>query len=280
MNHGKYLAFYGLKWDPFAPELPSDALWRSKRVKHFLWRMEQQVFRGGFAMITGEPGTGKSVALRLLAEHLGDLRDVHVGVLSRPQSRVADFYREMGEIFGVKLSASNRWGGFKVLRERWKAHMETTFTRPVLLVDEGQELPGETLSELRLLQSAHFDSVSYLTVVLCGDGRLTALLRHPQLLPVESRIRVRLDLESPTRGELLELLEHILEQAGNANLFTREVMETMVDHCGGNLRSLMHMGEELLQAGAVAKSPQIDEKLYLEVFAAPPARAKKTRRTR
>jgi len=39
-----------------------------------------------------------------------------VGVLTRPQSRMADFYREIGEIFGVQLSPRNRWGGFKVLR--------------------------------------------------------------------------------------------------------------------------------------------------------------------
>lgn len=277
MNRRKFLALYALKWYPFAQELPSEALWVGKKIEHFIWRMEQQVSHGGFALITGEPGAGKSVALRILAERLGGIRDVHVGVLSRPQSRIADFYREMGEIFGVKLRASNRWGGFKVLRERWKSHVETTLTRPALLIDEAQELPAETLSEIRLLQSAKFDSLSYITVVLCGDGRLVSHLRLPDLLPVESRIRTRLSMDYASREEMLELLEFTLEKAGNRDLLTNEVMETMVEHAGGNVRTLMNIGNELLQAAMAAEVSQIDEKLFLEVFAAPPPRTKKRR---
>lgn len=280
MNRSKALTLFGLKWDPFAQELPAEALWINKKLQYFIWRMEQQVFQGGFAMITGEPGVGKSAALRALAGRLGELRDVHVGILTRPQSTVADFYREMGEIFSVKLKASNRWGGFRVLRELWKSHVETTLTRPALLIDEAQELPVETLSELRILQSAKFDSVSYLTVVLCGDSRLASHLRLPDLIPVESRIRTRLILDYADRDELLELLDHALEKAGNRKLLTKEVMETMVDHCGGNVRSLMNMGNELLQAAIQAEVPCIDEKLYLDVTAAPPSRAAKGRRNR
>lgn len=281
MNRKKLLALYGLAWDPFAPDLPSEALWVGKKMDHFAWRMEQQVFQGGFAMITGAPGTGKSVALRILAGRLGEIRDVHVGVLTRPQSRLTDFYREMGELFGVKLSPANRYGGFKTLRDKWKAHVETTLMRPALLIDEAQELPAETLSELRLLQSANFDSVSYLTIVLCGDERLADLLRHEELLPVQSRIRARLTLEYATAEELIELLDHMLEKAGNRELFAREVIEAMVEHCGGNIRSLMHMGGELLGAAMAAEVRHIDEKLYLEVFAAPPppSAARKARRT-
>jgi type II secretory pathway predicted ATPase ExeA len=280
MNRKKFLALYNLKWDPFTQELPSEALYATKKINHFAWRMEQQIFRGGFAMITGELGTGKSVALRILAERFGQMRDVSVGVIDRPQSRVTDFYREMGEIFGVNLSPHNRWGGFKTLRERWKNHVETTLMRPVLLMDEAQEAKSETLCELRLLQSAHFDSTSYLTVVVCGDQRLLDLLRHPALLPLEDRIRVRLNLEYATREELLELLDHALEKAGNRNLLTKEVMETMVDHAGGNIRTLMNTGSELLEAALATEASQIDEKLYLELFGTPPSRSKKTRRVR
>ena len=55
-------------------------------------------------MITGESGTGKSVALRIVAGRLSALRDVTVGVIERPQSKSPDFYRELGDIFAVKLS--------------------------------------------------------------------------------------------------------------------------------------------------------------------------------
>ena len=70
MNSKKLLAFYGLKWNPFSPELPSEGLLTTPKIEHFAWRVEQLVQEGGFALITGESGTGKSVALRIVAGRL------------------------------------------------------------------------------------------------------------------------------------------------------------------------------------------------------------------
>ena len=212
MNSKKLLALYGLKWNPFSPELPSEALLATPRIENFAWRVEQLVQEGGFALITGESGTGKSVALRIVAGRLSALRDVTVGVIERPQSKSPDFYRELGDIFAVKLAPHNRWCGFKALRERWKAHVASSRIRPVLLIDEAQEMSPDVLSELRILSSADFDATSLLTVVLSGDGRLLELLRHEDLVPLGTRIRTRLVTEPATREELLELLQHALAE--------------------------------------------------------------------
>jgi len=266
MNSKKLLALYGLKWNPFSPELPSDGLLLTPKIEHFAWRVEQLVQEGGFALITGESGTGKSVALRIVAGRLQALRDVTVGVIERPQSKSADFYRELGDIFAVKLKPHNRWGGFKALRERWKTHVASTRIRPVLLVDEAQEMSPDVLGELRILSSADFDATALLTVVLSGDGRLLELLRQEALVPLTGRIRARLVTEPASRDELLELLSHALAKAGNASLMTAELMETLVDHSGGNHRSLMIMGGDLLAHGMAQEVVQLDEKCYLEVF--------------
>lgn len=266
----KLLALYGLKWNPFSPDLPTEALRSTPKLDTFCWRLEHSHVReGGFALITGDPGTGKSVALRLLAEHLGRLREVTVGALAHPQSSVADFYRELGDLFGVPLKPHNRWGGFKALRERWHAHIDTTLSRPVLLIDEAQEMMPAVLSELRLLASTRFDSRLILSVVLAGDGRLAEALRHEELLPLGSRIRTRLVMEYASSEELLACLKHLMSTAGNAKLMTAELMATLCDHALGNYRVLTTMAAELLAAAAQREAPQLDEKLYLEVFAAP-----------
>ncbi|HVZ36281.1 MAG TPA: AAA family ATPase [Polyangiaceae bacterium] len=197
----KLLSLYGLKWNPFSPEVPIEALSVSPRLDSFCWRVEQLVGEGGFALITGASGLGKSVTLRLLAERLGALRDVQVGVLSRPHASVADFYRQMGDLFGVELHPHNRWCGAKLLRERWQAHIDTALSRPVLLIDEAQEMKQIVLGELRLLSSARLDSHLLLTVVLAGD-RLIEYFRCEELLPLFSRMRVRLTLERATPEEL------------------------------------------------------------------------------
>lgn len=270
----KLLALYGLKWNPFSPELPTEALHVVPKVESFCWRVEQGLIReGGFAMITGDPGTGKSVVLRLLAERLGQLRDLNVGVISHPSSNLSDFYREMGDLFAVELRPSNRWGGFKALRERWLAHLDGTLMRPVLLVDEAQEMHPGVLSELRLLSSAQFDSRNLLSVVLAGDGRLNTKLRRDELLPLGSRIRTRLTMEYAGREELATCLNHLLATAGNAGLMTQELKTVLCDHAVGNYRVLTGMAAELLATAAQRELTLLDEKLFLEVFAAPSSRS-------
>ncbi len=266
------LALYGLKWNPFSPELPAEALQTSARVDNFCWRVEHTLAReGGFALIAGDPGTGKSVALRLLAGRLGQLRDLTVGAITHPSSNLADFYREMGDLFGVELKPHNRWGGFKALRERWLAHLESTLLRPILLIDEAQEMHPAVLNELRLLSSMDFDSRLLLSVVLAGDGRLSNKLRREELLPLGSRIRVRLHLEYASREELMACLKHLLHSAGNASLMTPELCQTLCDHAVGNYRVLTTIAGELLDTAAQRELTQLDEKLYLELFGTPAA---------
>ena len=269
MTH-KLLALYGLKFNPFTPDLPTDAIYVPPRVDDFCWRIEQaQVREGGFAMIHGDPGSGKSIALRVLAERLARLPDITVGAINHPQSNLADFYRELGDVFGVPLRPHNRWGGFKALREQWQTHLESTRHRPVLLIDEAQEMAPPVLSELRLMASARFDSQPLLCVVLAGDARLPEKLRREDLVPLGSRIRTRLATEYASRDELLSCLNHLLGAAGNASLMTSGLRQTLSDHAAGNYRILMTLAGELLGVAARRDLAMLDEKLYLDVFAQP-----------
>jgi general secretion pathway protein A len=266
----KLLALYGLKWNPFSPELPSEAIYVPAKIETFCWRIEHaQIREGGFAMIHGDPGSGKSIVLRLLAERLKKLPDITVGAINHPQSNLADFYRELGDIFGVPLRPSNRWGGFKALRERWLTHLESSRCRPVLLIDEAQEMTPQVLSELRLLASARFDSQSLLCIVMAGDARLIEKLRREELIPLGSRIRTRLATEFASRDDLLACLDHLLAGAGNASLMTPQLRHTLCDHAAGNYRILTTLAAELLAAAAQRDLPVLDEKLYLDVFAPP-----------
>jgi type II secretory pathway predicted ATPase ExeA len=268
----KHLSLFGLKFHPFRPGLPHEALLPLPAVDAFCRRVEFTLSDGGFVMITGEPGTGKSVAMRLLVRRLGAQRDVLDGAIDHPQSRVSDFYRELGELFGVSLPIHNRWVGFKGLRTRWAEHIENTRTRPVLVIDEAQEMITSVLNELRVLSSKEFDSQSLLCVIFAGDARLPERFRHPDLQPLGSRIRRRLHLDAASRDELLACLDHLLEAAGNPALMTTELKATIAEHAAGNYRILTNIADELLAAAAERNQPQLDEKLYLEVFAPPIAK--------
>ena len=271
----KLLALYSLKFNPFSPQIPPAALWVSPPVESFCWRIEQQIGEGGFALAVGDPGTGKSAALRILAERLAQLRDLTVGILTRPQASLADFYRELGDLFSVALKPHNRWASAKALRDKWHHHIETSLYRPVLLLDEAQEMSTAVVSELRLLASADLDSRSILTVILAGDHRLAAQLDSPDLLPLASRIRSRLRTEALPPHQLLACLNHLLQTAGNPKLLSPSLLQTLCEHAAGNLRLLMNLANDLLAAAARQEREQLDEKLFFEVFALDPKPAPK-----
>ena len=269
MNQKRLLSLYGLKWDPFSPDLPAEAIIKTTRFEQFAWRVETLTLEGGFALISGDSGLGKSVSLRALSSHLSKIREITIGEFSCPQSGIADFYRELGYLFGIELRVSNRYGGYRALREKWKSHIESTLLRPVLLIDEAQEMQSSVLSELRLLASAQFDSQLLLTVVLCGDGRLNNQLRTPELIPLGTRIRTRLALEPYTKQDLLSMLREGIDRAGNLKLMSEALQSTIAEHSAGNPRIMMAIAGEILALAMQKELPVLDESLYFSIYGGP-----------
>ena len=274
------LPAYGLKWDPFSREVPAEALFRTKLAESLCWRTEHVLLEdGGFASVIAEPGNGKSACLRMVDQHLLRNSSAKVVALEHASGSVSSFYRELGERFGVELSPRNRWGGFKALRDCWHEHMESTLLRPVLLVDEAQEMNPKVLTELRLLSSTRLDSRVILGVVLAGDRRLHEKLRKEELAPLGSRLRVRIVLEPMDKETLLAVLEHRLETAGGSALCTKGLKTTLVERAAGNPRTLLNMGQELLVVAVNRELKRLDEKLFLEVFGGDERPPKRKRRS-
>jgi len=278
MNNTDIRNLYGLKYNPFLPDVPPEALFTIPGTEPFALRVQTMAAQGGFALISGDPGLGKSKTLQQIAHQLEQIPDLTVGVMQRPQSSLGDFYRELGELFNVGLSPANRYGGFKALRSRWKTHCQSTLLRPVLLIDEAQQVSADCLTELRLLQSHHFDSQSLLFTILCGDNRLPERFRTAELMPLGSRIGPRLVLSPLSPEQLQDYLNFALDQAGNGKLMSVELITTLVAHAANNLRVLNQMAAELLAAAAQRNLPAIDESLFFQLFS--PTRTKPRRNHR
>jgi type II secretory pathway predicted ATPase ExeA len=268
MIHNKQLqAIFGLTYNPFGSNIPADHIWLPPRAELFIARVVSLVSQGGFALISGDSGLGKSKLLQALAARLASFNDLVVAVFQRPHSSLSDFYRELGECFGLDLTPRNRWGGFKSLRAKWREHIAASLYRPVILIDEAQGMQPQCLEEIRLLSSASFDSESILTIILCGDPRLPENLGTRELIPLGTRIKARYILEPFSPQELLDFLEYSLSQAGGDHLMTQQLKTALSEHAAGNLRILTTMANDLLFAAADKNLPSLDEKLYHELFA-------------
>lgn len=276
----KLMSLYGIKWNPFQPDVPPEALYRRSDLNSFIWRVENLVMDGGIALVSGDPGHGKSVALRLVYEQLKTLREITVARVDRPQSGLADFYRELGELFGVELRSSNRYGGFQSLRKKWRQHIDSTLLRPVLLIDEAQAMQTLALTELRLLLADEFDSRRILTVILAGDMRLCDRLKDQELQPFARRIRTQLIMGALSDEEMRKMLDHALLAAGNKQLMTSVAIDAVVAHSLGSPSVMMNTSDELLARAVASEKTQVDEKLFFEMYETPKSRPNKNPATR
>jgi type II secretory pathway predicted ATPase ExeA len=237
---------FNLKWNPFDSDFPTQGIHICPKTELFLDFMGNYVYKGGFAMITGQPGTGKSTVCRLLLSRIKDLNDVSVVALSRPQSTLGDFYRELGNKFSFETSVSNRYGSFKKLRETWLKTAQERMIKPVIIIDEAQALKKVIIEELLTLSSHSFDSKRLVTIVLSGDERLKISLDSQDFLPLKSRLAYTLHLAPKDQYAIHELLKDLTSKAGNPDLIDSEVYQTLANTCLGNARTLMHTLNQLL----------------------------------
>lgn len=277
MNKNTFLSRYGLKWNPFRKDLPTIGMTTDSHMESFCFQVENLVMDGGFALITGPAGTGKSITMRYLADRLAKIPEVTLVEIARPQSRLIDFYRELGEEFGVQLKPSNRWGGYRSLRENWSKHIATTLFRPIIFIDEAQETPTEVLNELRIMSSDAFDSKNMITVILSGDERLTDRFHTPELVPLGSRVKAKLIMRGKTPSELIDFVKALLREAGNPVLMNDNLIQTLAEKSMGNYRTLVQMADSLLLAGAQKELDKLDEKLFFETFDSTPKGRSKSR---
>ena len=192
-----------------------------------------------------------------------------------PQPSAATFHTGSRQAPGFRNPTASDEPDPRQERPSARTHAQPdTRLRPLLLIDEAQEVLHSVLTELRLLASTEFDSRAILSVVLAGDNRLLAKLRSEELQPVASRIRQRLVMAAAEPRELETLLNHLLEQAGNPALMTAGLKDALCAHAAGNPRTLCIMADSLLVAAAEQDREILDEKLFMEIWGEPVPRGR------
>jgi len=252
-----YQSFFGLGEKPFGPTPDPRFLFLADSHREALDRLLQQ---RGLAVLTGDPGTGKSALLLALREQL-DANTAVSFVFNTTLSfdGIVEFMLEDLGVAKPEESPARRLVALKsFLSEREQAGQRTT-----LIVDEAQHLDAPTLAQLGLLANLESATASTrLQLLLAGSPELDARLQEPDLRHLHESIQVRCRIRALDAGEVARYIQHRLEVAGapDAGLFDRQAIGRLARFSGGIPRVINIVADHCLLLAYADQRHRVDRR--------------------
>jgi type II secretory pathway predicted ATPase ExeA len=212
------------------------------------------------AAVIAPAGTGKTVLLRCLRDALPEARfRTHYMKVTDLSKR--DFCREMAAALGARTAGY--YGALvRSIQDRCSTLAATESLHPVLLIDECHDARPDVLSILRVIANFEMDSRLMVSMVLCGQSPLRAMLRRDALEDVSRRLALVATLRLLSRQETCEYIAHRLRLVGGqADLFDPHAHEALFEATQGNLRAIDCLALRSLQLAAAAGVKVIDARL-------------------
>ena len=259
-----YEAFYGLKEKPFTLLPDPDYLYLSPKHQRALTLLEYGMMNhAGFCVICGDTGAGKTTLLRQLLTELGD--DTRVGLITNTHQSFGELLNWVLMAFGLEGEGCSRTQMHRIfvdyLIEQYAQKKHT-----VLIVDEAQNMPAETLEELRMLSNINADKDQVLQIILAGQPKLRETLRRPELMQFAQRISVDYYLEALNVVETQAYIYHRLHIAGSENaIFTDEACQAIFKYSNGTPRLINLLCDTALVYGFAEQIKIINAQLIHDV---------------
>jgi type II secretory pathway predicted ATPase ExeA len=252
----KVLNRFALTKDPFTKDVPVDEFFEHTGAESALKRLKAAVEGRSSAVLTGEPGTGKTFVLRALEEELpvGRFRLTYI---HNSHVNARDFYRQLSVALGLEPKATSE----ALFRNVSRSIEETAAAKvhPVVVLDEAQFLPVRVLEHLPLLLNFHRDSKPFLSIVLVGLPELRERLTRNVLASLAARLAVRIQLDSLTPEDVGTYLKHRLRTAGSSKeVFAEDAVLMVAEATGGALRKIDVLATHALEVASEGKSAIVD----------------------
>ncbi len=220
-----YTEFFKLNEIPFSLTPDPRYLFMSERhregLAHLLYGVQQP---GGFVLLTGDVGSGKTTLCRCLVQQLPPETDV--ALILNPRLTVVELLATACDELGIPYPAET--GSVKVLIDALNQRLLESHARgrrTVLLIDEAQNLEEEVLEQIRLLTNLETSKEKLLQIILVGQPELLAILKREKMRQLAQRITARYHLLPLTRQETYAYIQHRLLVSGRQDpLFSRRAM--------------------------------------------------------
>lgn len=278
-----YNAYFGFKESPFAIAPDPRYLYMSEAhreaLAHLLYGVTSE---GGFVLLTGEVGTGKTTVCRCLLEQLPD--DADVALVFNPKVSACELLAAVCEEF--RIDYPRETASAKGFVDRINAFLLESHARgrkAVLIIDEAQNLEPEVLEQVRLLTNLETNRRKLLQILMLGQPELRDMLARPELRQLAQRITARYHLGPLKKEEVAAYVAHRLAVAGSRRpLFPARVLNRLYGMSGGVPRLINILCDRALLGTYVREEHQVSlailNQAAREVFGGSVPRKMHTRR--
>lgn len=255
-----YTSYFGLTEPPFSIAPDPRYLYMSQRhqeaLAHLLYGVNGE---GGFVLLTGEVGAGKTTICRCLLEQIPEA--CVVAYIFNPRLTVEELLSSICIEFGIAYPSGNT--SVKLFVDLINAHLLDSHARgkrAVLIIDEAQNLSPEVLEQMRLLTNLETSQCKLLQIILLGQPELATMLAQPELRQLSQRIVARYHLEPLSKPEVGAYLKHRLEVSGaQRQLFQASLMKRIHQLSGGIPRLINVLCDRALLGAYVQCKEQVDQ---------------------
>jgi general secretion pathway protein A len=259
-----YLNYFGLVEAPFSIAPAPRYLYMSQRhqdaLAHLLYGVSGE---GGFVLLTGEVGTGKTTISRCLLEQIPESCDV--AYIFNPKLTVEELLSTICVEFGIACPSANT--SIKVFIDCINAHLLDTHAsgrHSVLIIDEAQNLSAEVLEQMRLLTNLETNERKLLQIILIGQPELATMLERPDLRQLAQRIVARYHLGKLSKAEVAAYVQHRLEVAGTQRQLFPPVLMGRLHRLSGGIPRVINVLCDRALLGTYAQGKERVDRATLE----------------
>lgn len=254
-----YESYYGLNSKPFQltpdPAFFFASKWHKRAMSYLQYGLSQAE---GFIVITGDIGTGKTTIANSLLADIED--DIVAAQIVTPKLSPDELVKMVAAKFEIDVAGKTKADILKDL-ENFLFALSTQGRRALLLVDEAQNLPLETIEELRMLSNFQQAGKPLLQSFLLGQEELQPILRAPNMEQFRQRIVASCHLAPLTLEEVQSYIEYRLQHAGwnGTQLFSAEAYEHIYKFTRGVPRKINTLMDRILLYGFLEELEVLDE---------------------
>jgi len=260
-----YRSFFNLTCKPFDLIPNPDFMFLSKTHKKAITYLDYGIReRAGFILLTGEVGSGKTTIIReMINKHL---QRVVLAKVFNTKVNSEQLLSMINDDFDLPVQGKDK---IELLRDlnHFLVEQYGKGNLPVLIIDEAQNLPPETLEEIRMLSNLETSDSKLLQIILVGQPELRTLLAKPELRQLRQRISIQCNLQPLNRQEVEEYILHRLQVAGNRDAlhFTPPALDLIFIYCGGIPRLINIICDFLLLAAFAEEVRDVDEEMIRDI---------------